>query len=128
MKTVATPAARYAVLAGLVFWIAISLIPLPRPEPIPATAAVQDFSAARALEHIRAIARKPHPPGTAEHQLVRDYVVAELTKLGTAPEVETGFASVTFGKFHAEGDVENIVARLPGSGNTRPVMLAAHYD
>jgi hypothetical protein len=128
MKTIATPAARYALLASLVFWIAISLVPLPRPGPIPAAAAPQDFSAARALDQIRAIARKPHPPGSAEHQRVRDYLVAELTKLGTAPELEAGFASITLGKFHGEGNVENIVARLPGSGNTRPVMLAAHYD
>ena len=59
---------------------------------------------------------------------MRDYLLAELTKLGTSPEIETGFASIDFGKFHGEGNVENIVARLPGSGNTRPVMLAAHYD
>jgi hypothetical protein len=128
MKTVATPAARYAVLAGLVLWIAISLIPLSRPAPIPATAPPQDFSAARALDQIRAIAQKPHPLGSADQQRVRDYLVAELTKLGAAPELEAGFASITLGKFHGEGNVENIVARLPGSGNTRPVMLAAHYD
>src|ERR1700722_12302304 len=124
MKTVATPTARFALLAGLAFWIAIGLIPLPRPNPLPSTAAPQDFSAARALDQIRVIAQKPHPPGSADHQRVRDYLLAELTKLGTAPEIETGFASITFGQFHVEGNVENIVARLPGSGNTRPVMLA----
>jgi hypothetical protein len=128
MKTVATPAARYALLAGLIFWIAISLIPLPRPQPLPATAAPQEFSAARALDQVRAIAQKPHPPGSAEHQHVRDYLLAEITKLGLTPEVESGFASITLGRFHAEGNVENIVARLPGSGNTRSLMLAAHYD
>jgi hypothetical protein len=128
MKTVATPAARLALLAGLVVWIAVSLIPLPRPEPLPVTAPPQDFSAARALDQIRIIAQRPHPPGSADHRRVRDYVLAQLTKLGTSPEIETGFASITFGKFHGEGNVENIVARLPGSGNTRPVMLAAHYD
>src|ERR1700677_2424325 len=128
MKTVATSAARFALLGALAFWIAVSLIPLPRPDPIPAAAAPQDFSAARAIDQIRAIAQEPHPPGSAEHQRVRDYLLAELTKLGTAPEIETGFASITLGNFHGEGNVENIVARLPGSANTRPVMLAAHYD
>jgi hypothetical protein len=128
MKTVDTPATRYAVLAGLVFWIAISLIPLPRAEPLPASAAPQEFSAARALDQIRAIAQKPHPIGSDEHQRVRDYLVAELTKLGAAPALEAGFASITLGRFHGEGNVENIVARLPGSASTRPVMLAAHYD
>ncbi len=128
MKTVATLAARRALLAALVFWIAVSFIPFPRPDPLPATAPPQEFSAARALDQVRAIAQRPHPPGSPDHRRVRDYLLAELTKLGIAPEVETGFASITFGKFHAEGNVENIVARLPGSANTRPVMLAAHYD
>jgi hypothetical protein len=128
MKTVATSAARYAVLGSLACWIAVSLIPLPRPEPVAATAAPQDFSAARALERVRVIAQRPHPPGSVDHQRVRDYVLGELTNLGTAPQVETGFASITLGRFHAEGNVENIVARLPGSASARPVMLAAHYD
>jgi hypothetical protein len=128
MKTVATPAARFALPAAIVFWIAISCIPFPRPDPLPATAAPRDFSAARALNQVRAISQAPHPAGSVEQRRVRDYLVAELTRLGTAPEVETGFAAIAFGKFHAEGNVENIVARLPGSANTRPVMLAAHYD
>jgi hypothetical protein len=59
---------------------------------------------------------------------VRDYLVAELTRLGADPELEAGFASITLRKYHGEGNVENIVARLPGSASTRPVMLAAHYD
>jgi len=128
MKTTATPAARFALLAGLLFWIVISFVPFPRPDPLPASAAPQDFSAARALDQVGAIAQAPHPLGSPEHVRVRDYLLAELTKLGAAPEVEPGFASITSGKFHVEGNVENIVARLPGSANTRPVMLAAHYD
>jgi hypothetical protein len=59
---------------------------------------------------------------------VRGYLVSELNKLGAAARIETGFASITFGGFHGEGNVENIVARLAGTDNTRPVMLAAHYD
>jgi hypothetical protein len=128
MKTAATPAARFAIPAALAFWILISLVPLPRATPAAADASPQDFSAARAMDQIRALAQKPHPIGAPEHDRVRDYLIGEFTKLGLPPEVERGFASFTYGRYHAEGNVENLVARLPGSANTRPVMLAAHYD
>src|ERR1035441_7666710 len=128
MKTVGTPPARLAMVAALALWIVLSLIPRSRPVPAAATAPAPDFSAARALEHVRAVARKPHPVGTAEHGRVRDYIQSELAKQGLAPQLEAGFAEASRGRFHASGNIENIVARLPGTANTRPVMLAAHYD
>jgi len=128
MKTVGTPAARLTVAFALALWIALSQIPHPRPTPLPAGAPATEFSAARAIEHVRAIAQKPHPLESAEHDRVRDYLLSELAKQGLAPQIESGYAEITFGKFHGSGNVQNIVARLPGSANTRPVMLAAHYD
>ena len=128
MRTVGTPAARLAVVAALAFWIALSLLPFPRPAPVPATAPARDFSTERALEHVRAIAQRPHPPGSAEHDRVRDYIRGALASLGLASELETGVAEFSRGRFHASGRVENIVARLPGAASTRPVMLVAHYD
>ena len=95
VKIVATPTVRIALLAGIVFWIAVSLIPFPRPDPLPANAPAQDFSAARALDQVREIAQRPHPAGSPEQRRVRDYLLAELTKLGTAPQVEPGFAEIT---------------------------------
>jgi hypothetical protein len=128
MKTAGTPAARLAVAGALVLCGALSLMPHSRPTPAPASAPATDFSAMRALDTVRAIAQKPHPIGTAEHDRVRDYIEAELNSQGLAPQIETGHAEITRGNFHGAGDVENIVARLPGTANTRPVMLAAHYD
>jgi len=128
MKTTGTPAARLTVAFALALWIALSQIPHPRPAPLPASAPATEFSAARAIEHVRAIAQKPHPLESAEHDRVRDYIVSELAKQGLAPEIESGFSELNWGKYHASGNVQNIVARLPGSANTRPVMLAAHYD
>jgi len=128
MKTVGTPAARVTVAFALALWIALSQIPHPRPIPLPADASVSEFSAARAIEHVRAIAQKPHPLESAEHDRVRDYIVSELTKQGLAPQIESGFSELNWGKYHASGNVQNLIARLPGSANTRPVMLAAHYD
>ena len=106
----------------------LSLAPRSRPAPAPATAPAADFSAARALEQVRAIAQKPHPVGSAEHDRVRDYIQAALARQGLNPQLEAGHAELSRGRFHAAADVENIVARLPGAANTKPVMLAAHYD
>jgi hypothetical protein len=92
-----------------------------------ASAPAADFSAERAMAHVFAIAQRPHPMGSPEHDRVRDYVVAELTRLGVPPQVQrtTGVTSL----YMSAGSVENIVGRLPGtSGRSDAVLLAAHYD
>jgi hypothetical protein len=80
------------------------------------------------MVYVRAISRAPHPTGSEEHTRVRDYVREELGKLGLSPELETGMGAYSRRGRQFSGYVENIVARMPGTANTRPVMLAAHYD
>ncbi len=131
MRTVASSASRVAILATVVGWTIIALVPPRRPAPLPATAPAHEFSAERAMMHVEAIAQRPRPIGSAEHQLARDYIRGELTKLGVEAQVQRGTAQ--FSPRWAKGNmlsgyVENVVARLRGSANTRPVMLAAHYD
>src|SRR5690349_14525406 len=41
-----------------------------------------EFSSARALDYLKAIAAKPHPMGSPAHSEVRDYIFAQLVKLG----------------------------------------------
>src|SRR5258708_38923971 len=48
------------------------------PGAIPENAPPTAFSAARAMKHVVAIAQRPHPIGSAEHDRVRDYLVAQL--------------------------------------------------
>ena len=114
--------------ASLLIWMAAGLAPPARLQPAPANAAAQDFSAARAMAHVEAIAQRPHPVGSADHARVRDYLRGEFARLGLSTQIETGFAEFARKRYHASGSVENIVARLPGTANTRPVMLVAHYD
>lgn len=97
------------------------------PDPLPASAAQDIFSAERALVHLRTFANAPHPIGSSEHDRVRDYLLAQLTALGLTPEVQhaTGITA----RYEVAGTVENIVARLKGSsGATDAVALVAHYD
>jgi hypothetical protein len=127
-RTAATPSARWALLFALTLWLLVSMSPNPRPAPLPATAPPQDFSAERAMAHVARIARVPHPVGTAEHDRVRDYVRGELQKLGLESQLQTGTGHYDRRGYHVSGPAENIVARWPGTSNTRAVMLVGHYD
>ncbi len=121
-------AARWMQPAALAFWLILSLSPNPRPDPLPVTADPVGFSAERAMAHVTEIARAPHPPGTPEHDRVRDYIRAEFARQGLETQLQTGLAEFTRRGFHFSSQVENIVARRRGLANTRPVMLVAHYD
>jgi hypothetical protein len=116
---------------GILFFtlivIALSVALNRPPGPAPETAPAAEFSAERAMAHEFAIAQKPHPMGSVEHDRVRDIVVSELTRFGLAPQIQrtTGVTNL----YQAAGSVENIVARLAGtSGRSDAVLLAAHYD
>ena len=128
MKPSGTISARIALTAFLLLWIALSFVPRSRPAPEPANAPPTGFSAARAIDQVRAIAQRPHPTGTPEHDRVRDYLVAEIARQGLSPQIQAGFIEFNRRGFHTGANVQNIIARLPGTANTRPVMLTAHYD
>lgn len=117
-----------AVLA-LLFFLAIDQV---QPPPcLPASAPADQFSAFRAIERLRVIARAPHPTGSEENVRVRAVLLRELEALGLGPEVQTTGVARTDPKWPnrvAGATVSNVVARLQGTANTRPVMFAAHYD
>jgi hypothetical protein len=97
------------------------------PDPLPASAPPDRFSAERALVYLNAFATAPHPLGSAQHERVRDYLVSQLTGLGVKPQIQRS-TSVT-PRYQVAGTVENIVARMRGtSGANDAVALAAHYD
>lgn len=106
------------VAAGLVgvsvFWL---------PAPLPIDAPANHFSAARAFEHVKAIAKAPHPVGSAENQRVREYVLTTMRELGLNPR-----------EIRGEKDgvkVVNLYGELPGAqnaGTNPPILLVAHYD
>jgi hypothetical protein len=67
--------------------------------------------------------------GSAEHAAVRDYIITQLKALGVTPEVQRATVVSEPGASPViAGSVENIFARLPGSGNSKAVMLTGHYD
>ena len=97
------------------------------PAALPIDAPEKEFSAARAVEHVKVIAREPHPMGSTAIVEVRSYLVAELEKLGLEPEFQT----ISAPNYYEQGDpvdVVNVTATIPGSANTGAVALVAHYD
>lgn len=97
------------------------------PAPLPETASQDLFSADRAFVYLKAFATAPHPVGSAEHDRVRDYLVAQLTALGVTPDIQR--ATGVTPRYEVAGTVENIVARLKGtSGAPDAIALVAHYD
>src|SRR6202030_2000364 len=77
--------------------------------------------------HVVAIAQRPHPIGSAEHDRVRDYLVAQLRNLGLEPQIQNATGVGT--RSADAGRVQNILARMPGRQNgAAAFLLVAHYD
>src|SRR5258707_14765663 len=82
------------------------------------------FSAERAVKHIAAIGRAPHPINSTEHDTVRDYILNTLRQIGITPQVQrTTDVNQTYG---VDGAVENIACRLQGTTREKADLLAAH--
>jgi len=99
------------------------------PPAINANPTSTEFSSARAREYLKAITLKPHPIGSPAHAEVRDYILNALVNMRFQPQVQTTTAVNTQWEPPYRGaTVENIVAKLQGTANTRAVLLVAHYD
>jgi len=97
------------------------------PDPVPASAPATAFSAERAFSHVREIAQRPHPTGSADNARVRDYVLGQLHALGLEPQVQEATGVGT--RYPVAGHIRNILARVPGRTPGGPaVVLMAHYD
>ncbi|WP_309627744.1 M20/M25/M40 family metallo-hydrolase [Brevundimonas sp.] len=109
-------------------------VPAPRGTETPGI----DFSAARAMTDVRAIAARPHPVGSADHARVQSYLFGRMTALGLDPALQAGALSPDAinrlsrwgGDPAAAGNqAVNIVGVLPGRNPTAAaVLMMAHYD
>lgn len=116
-------------LAALLVTVAAGLTVL-RHGPIaalPADAAAERFSAARALAIVESllVEEVPHPVGSSENARVRDRIRARFAELGIATELQRAPACSTHGEC---ATAENILARIPGREDGPALLLLAHYD
>lgn len=117
--------------------IGLAVFATTTPWPAPAGAPDTAFSATRAMTDVRAIARAPHPTGSAENTQVRAYLTQRLQSLGmtvttsSAPVSADGKARLDKWRGSAADapDAINLVATLPGRDPAKPaLLLMAHHD
>jgi hypothetical protein len=127
--------ARLALVAAVLCGLLLAHFATRTPAPVPASAPERVFSADRAMDDVRAIARAPHPTGSSENARSRDYLVARLRSLGLQTSVQqvdaTAFAGDRPRRDGAglNGPVENVMGILPGRDRRLPaILLMSHYD
>jgi hypothetical protein len=97
------------------------------PAPVAASAPDTEFSAERALPHVKEVAQRPHPMGSQDAARVRAYVLAELAALRVPSEVQEATGVGT--RYQVSGRVRNVIARMPGTKPGGPaILMMAHTD
>lgn len=100
------------------------------PPPLKDPASPAEFDHRAAWTTVQELAHEPHAIGTPAHDRARDVVLARLTALGLAPQVQAAVGQN--GHATTVGLVQNIVARLdpphavPKAGDA--ILLVTHYD
>ena len=107
---------------------AASIMELKAPDSLPATVPPTEFSAERAFSYVNNIARTPHPIGSPANAEVREYLLAQLSKLGLNPQVFSAIGVEDSGRSLAVGNIHDVIGRLSGTANSKAVLLMAHYD
>lgn len=105
-----------------------AIFALKAPDTVPADAPQNEFSAQRALAHVRAVARVPHPIGTNANVEARQYLVDQLSALGLNPQIFTAVGINNESWALVAGRTNDIVGRLYGTASSGAILLMAHYD
>ncbi|MFI7598327.1 M28 family peptidase [Actinoplanes sp. NPDC049681] len=126
----------WAALAALSCLVVVGVLALQSirpPAARPADAPAAEFSAARAFEHVRAIAAGPHVAGSAANDAAREHIVTTLRGLGLDAQVQDTVTTQGGRLSSSAGGVglarvRNVVALWPGTASTGRIFLVAHYD
>ncbi|MDP5106244.1 MAG: M20/M25/M40 family metallo-hydrolase, partial [Polaribacter sp.] len=111
------------IILSVIYWSFYDIKPsLPKDETLVNTG----FSAYRALDHLKVISLKQHYVGSDGHKNVQNYIVSELNKMGLEVDIQTQTAVNK--KWVAASTVQNIIAKIKGTGNGKALMLLTHYD
>jgi len=116
--------ARLGLLLFLFLSITVAFRGTQATKALPLDAPPGEFSGQRALQHSWRFAVEPRPAGSPALYRGRDYLVDQLQRFGAETEVQR----VTVNDGNRAIYVENVLARIPGTANERPLVLTAHYD
>jgi len=126
----------FVVITAAVFVAIDQTLP---PGVLPASAPATEFSAERAIEHIKVIAQELRLVGSPGFENARDYVMSELTALDLTPEIQRTTVSASAELLAQLGrppdlpdlppeEVENVIARIEGTESQDTILLVAHLD
>ncbi len=121
---------RYLLLLGLLGLIVLILFA----QRIPRNLATNDpspmqFSTVRAKAIADAIAREPHPVGSHQHEIIRDFIRSELKRIGLTVSEQRSTATLRMAGTEQSAVVQNILGIIPGNDmSAKAILLAAHYD
>jgi hypothetical protein len=90
------------------------------PPALPVSAPVDQFSAGRAIETIKAITGSPRLVGSPAFEAAKSTLLMQLAALGLETDVQN---TVLDGV-----NVENVIGRLKGSESSDSILLSAHLD
>jgi hypothetical protein len=110
-------------IIGLVYYSFYALMPQKHTD---ATVASTQFSTERALTHVKEMSKKPHYVGSKAHAEVRQYLIAELEKLGLEATTQEGYT--TGGGWGSITKAINVIAKVKGTENSKALLLLSHYD
>lgn len=83
------------------------------------------FSTLRAFDHVTKLAAEPHYVGSSAHSRTRNYIVNELQGMGLEVQTQEGYVLDKAGVLSL---ARNILARIPGTGSGKSLVLMSHYD
>ena len=97
------------------------------PQPRNANAPATGFSAERAMAHIHAIAKEPHPAGTPAAERVLQYIAEQIRAMGQEPVIRELVSHRSPGEMST---ARNVMARLKGTAGPEAgaAVFLAHYD
>lgn len=88
----------------------------------------EEFSSARAMEHLRHLARVPRPTGSRDNEDAGAYIRQQIEALGLVPDVQETTLNYQQRGEYLSTRVRNILARKQGHTSTKSVLLVGHYD
>lgn len=99
------------------------LAPLFLPRPLPGSAPADQFSAVRAMQHVKVISSQIHPAGSKAMADVAAYLKETLERIGLQPEIQETEAQPGAGT-----RLRNVAARIPGTNSSGVVLFLSHPD
>ncbi len=115
-------------LLFLIFLIWTGYQQIRTPQPTLPGYSPDSYSAYRAIEHLKIIAKEAHSGGTVAHKKVRNFIYDFCKEKGLNVKVYNQTGMQEYGRTVVAGNSLNILAKLEGSNSTKAVLVMAHYD